>query len=259
VSGGATRILLARRASGSDHAAVFEAGGLRIEGGLALRRRVSYASVYGLERTRSWLWVGAGVVPVGLGGRDVPAPQLDAVETELRARIAALPDGDRRLGRLAARRAAQPRFPWLCAALALAFGAALVEGAEGRLALATELLFLLAFGLPAERWLGPRPLLASGAIGAPLAALAFPRAAASLAFQVAPTLCAAWIGLGAFARLRREAQLPVLARSAFDWMAPVALAFAVYGLASHASLPGLGLAALAGFAVGPLVLRSTPP
>jgi hypothetical protein len=258
VNGGATRILLARRASGSDHAAVFEPDGLRIEGGLALRRQIPYRSVYGVERAGAWLWVGGGLLPVGLGGRDVSAAQLDAVEQELRTRIGALSDGAARLGRLAARRAPRLRFPWLCAALALAFGAALVVDAESRLALATELLFLLAFGLPVERWLGPKPLLASGVAGALLGAL-FPRAAAGLALQVAPTLSAAWIGLAAFARLRRERELPVLARSAFDWMAPVALAFAAYGVASQASLPGLGLAVLAGFTVGPLVLRRTPP
>jgi hypothetical protein len=253
------RILLARRASGSDHAVVFEPDGLRIEGGFALRRRVSYRSVYGLERAGAWLWLGAGVVPVGLGGRDVPATQLDALALELRARVAALPDGARRLARLDARRAALLRFPWLCTALALACGAALATAAEGRLALATQLLFLLSFGLPAERWLGPKPLLASGAVGALIGALVFPLPAASLAQQVAPALSAAWVGLLAFVRLRREVELPVLARSAFEWLAPLALAFAVQGVASGASPLPLGLAALAGFAVAPLVLRQRSP
>ena len=253
------RILLARRASGSDHAVVFEPHGLRIEGGLALRRQVPYRSVYGLERAGAWLWLGTGVLPVGLGGRDVPAAQLDAVESELRARIVALPDGAARLTRLAARRAARLHVPWLCAALALACGAALVAGVEARLALATQLLFALAFALPAERWLGPLPVLASGAAGALAGALVPPPAEASLAQQVAPALAAAWLGLAAFVRLGREAELPVLARSAFGGLAPLALAFGAYAVASRASLAGLGLAALAGFAVAPLVLRRASP
>jgi hypothetical protein len=250
-----TRILLARRTSGSDHAALFEPDGLRIEGGFAPRRRVPYRSVYGLERAGTWLWLGSGILPVGLGGRDVPAAQLDAVEAELRARIAALPDGTRRLARLDARRTARLHLPWLCPALALVCGAAPASGAESPLALATQLMILLAFGLPAERWLGPMPLLASGLVGVSSAALVSPRLVAGFPLPLAPALSAAWIGLLAFVRLRREAGLPVLARSAFEWLAPLALALAVCGVASGAGALTLGLAALAGFAAAPLVLR----
>jgi hypothetical protein len=128
---------------------------------------------------------------------------------------------------------------------------------EARLALATQLLFALAFALPAERWLGPLPVLASGAAGALAGALIPPPAEASL--QVAPALAAAWLGLAAFVRLRREAELPVLARSAFEGLAPLALAFGAYAVVSRASLAGLGLAALVGFAVAKLVLRRASP
>jgi hypothetical protein len=256
MNGAATRILLARRASGREHAAVFEPEGLRVEGGFAPRRRVAYRAVHGLERAGAWLWVGCGPLPVGLGGRDVPAARLAALEAELRARIAALPDGASRLARLDARRPARPHFPWL--ALALVAALALALAGAFRFMLATDLLLALGLGLVAERWLGRLPLLASG-LAAALAAAWLERPAewlglASLAARVLP---ASWIGLLAFARLRRERELSVLARSAFDLTAPLAFAFAVYALASGMRPLLLGMALLVGFATAKLVLRRT--
>ena len=253
------RILLARRASGSDHAVVFEPDGLRIEGGFALRRRVPYRSVYGLERAGAWLWVGAGALPVGLGGRGVPAAQLSAVEAELRARIGALPDGGRRLARLDVRRAARVHAPWLTALLAVALGVALATTAAGWLDLATDLLFLLCFGLLAECWLGTPPALACAAAALLAASLVEPPAALADLAAAARILPAGWVGLLAFARLAREPALSVRVRSACELAAPLALAFGLHGLAVHASPLPLGLGLLAGCAVAPLVLRSTSP
>jgi hypothetical protein len=254
------RILLARRASGSDHAVRFEPDGLCIEGGFALRRRLPYRSVVGLERAGAWLWLGTGVLPVGLGGRDVPAAQLDAVEAELRARIAALPDGARRLARLDARRSVPVRPPWLTLALGAALASALAATGTGRLDVATHALFLLAFGLLAECRLGARPALAAAAAAGLAAGLAEPPSgAAGFAACVAHALPAGWIGLVAFARALREPGLSVRARSALELVAPLALAFAAHGAASGASALALGLAALAGFAVAPLVLRQRSP
>jgi hypothetical protein len=256
-NGNGERILLARRASGQDHGVVFGPDALRIEGGFALRRRIPYRSIRGLERAGAWLWLGAGFWPAALGGRDVAPAKLDTVEAELRARVAALPGGERRL---AAPRAPRLHRPWLSLALASALaGAGLALAREPRLALATDVLLLLAVGLVAERWLGRAPLVASGAAG-----LLAGGGAGMAAFLAAPAgfaaraLCAAWIGLLAFARLRRAAALSVLARSAFDATAAVALAFGAHALASGASPLALAAAALAGSAVAPLVLRHTP-
>jgi hypothetical protein len=250
-------MLLARRASGQDHGVVFGPDALRIEGGFALRRRIPYRSIRGLERAGAWLWLGAGFWPAALGGRDVAPARLDTVEAELRARVAALPGGARRL---AAPRAPRLHRPWLAVALAAAFvGAGLALGTEPPLALATDGLLLLAVGLVAERWLGHAPLLASGAAGVLAGGLvAFPALLAAPAGFAVRALGAAWIGLLVFTRLRRAAALSVLARSAVDATAVVALAFGVHALASGASPLALAAAALAGSAVAPLVLRHTP-
>jgi hypothetical protein len=251
VNGNGTRILLARRASGCDLAVVFEPDALRIEGGFATRRRVAYRSVYGLERAGAWLWLGAGLWPVAIGGRDVPPAQLARVEAVLRERIASLPDGERRTARLAARRAARLHRPWLSAAVAVLLAGALVTRPVGRLALATDGLLLLAVGLLAERWLGRGPLVASGAAGLLAGGLLAPPSLV----ESARALAAAWIGLVAFARLWREAELSVLARSAFEAAAPLALILCVHAFASGAGLLPLAAATLAGFAAAPLVLR----
>jgi len=258
-NGNGARVLLARRASGSDHGVVFGPDALRIEGGFALRRRIPYRSIHGVERTGAWLWLGAGFWPVALGGRDVAPAKLDAVEAEVRARVAALPDAERRLASLAGRGAPRPHRPWLGVALAAALAGAVAFGAGERLALATDGLLLLAVGLVAERWLGRTALVASGAAGVLAAGLL---ASASLlaapASFAARALCAAWIGLVAFARLRRADPLSVLARSAFDATAAVAFAFFVQALAAGASPLALAAAALAGCAAAPLVLPRTP-
>jgi hypothetical protein len=256
---GGVRVLLARRASGCDHAAVFEPDALRIEGAWPWRRRVAYRRVYGLERAGERLWVGAGFVPALLGGRDVPAAQLDLVVAELRARVAALPGGPRRLARLDARRAARVRSPRLTLVLGAALAAALAATGAGPRELAA-VLFALAFGTLAEAWLGPRPALAAGAAAVLAAGLAaLPAAAADPGAFAARALAAGWIGLAGFARLLREGGLPVRARSALDLALPLALGFAAHAAASRASPLALGLAALAGFAVAPLVLRGRSP
>ena len=248
------RILLARRASGSDHAVVFAPDGLWIEGGFTLRRRIPYRSVHGLERAGAWLWLGTGLLAVGLGGRDVPPAQLAALEVELRARIAALPDGARRLARIDARPPSATRVPWLATALAPAAGFALYESASP-LGLAPDLLFALAFALSVERWLGRLALLAAAVTGLGAASLAGPAAPASFAACGAAASC----GLLAFARLVREGRLGVLARSALDGTALLALAFGLYELAVDAPGRALAVAALAGFALAPLVLRPRTP
>jgi len=257
MSGAATRILLARRTSRRDHTVVFEPGVFRVEGVPCLpRRRIAYRSVYGVERAGVTLWIGAGFVPAGLGGRDVPPAQLAAAEAELRARIAALPDGARRLARLDARRAARVHPPWLTVALAAVLGLAFASASDGKLGLATELLFLLSLGFLAEPWLGPLRLLASGAAALIAGGWVEPAATvAGLAALAARLLPASWIGLVAFTRLLRERGLSVRERSGFDLAAPLALGFVVEAFASGASLLPLGLAALAGFAIAPLVLR----
>jgi hypothetical protein len=257
---GGVRILLARRASGCDHAAVFEPDALRVEGAWPWQRRVAYRRVHGLERAGAWLWVGAGLVPAVLGGCDVPAAQLDLVAAELRARVAALPDGARRRARIDARRAARVRPPWLTLALGAAFAGALAAGGTGAREAATPLLFVLALGALVESWLGPRAALAGGAAALLAAGLAVPSAAAAgPAAFAARVLPAGWIGLAVFARLACERRLSVRARGALDLALPLALAFAAHAAASRASPLALGLAALAGCAAAPLVLRERSP
>jgi hypothetical protein len=251
-----TRILLARRASGSDHALVFEPDGFRVEGGFAPSRRVAYRRVYGIERAGAWLWVGAGVAPVIVGGGLAAAASLDAAAAELRARVAALPDGAERLARFDARRPPRARLPWLAPALAALLGGVLAAEEALSLSAAAELLFGLALALLGERWLGAWPLFASGAAALLAASLAErPASLAGLATLAAPGLAAGWLGLLACARLLRERSLAVRERSAFDLAAPLGLAFLLSALATAASPLALALGLAAGLGAGLLVLR----
>jgi hypothetical protein len=248
------RILLGRRASGREHALVLEPDGFRVEAGCTRRRPVAYASVYGLERAGARLWVGAGLVPVLLIGGTVPGA-LEQAEAALRARIAALPDGAARLARLDARRTRRARLPWLAPALALALAGA--PAPEGAFAPATGagILFALALGLLAERWLGARPILVCGVAALLAAGLAErPAGAASLALVAAPALASGWLGLLACARLFRERTLAVRERSAFDLALPLGLAFVLTALAWGASPAALVVGGAAGLAAGLLVL-----
>jgi hypothetical protein len=259
VSDAAKRIVLAERAPRPDYAVALGADGFVVEGvPLLPARRVAARGVYGLERSGARLWVGAGFVPLVLGGKDVPAERLARVEAELRAQVGALPDGRWRLARFDARHTVRLHRPWLTAAavLALVLTFALEPHPVGPLSFATDLLLLLTFGLLAEPWLGALRVLATGAV-ALLAAGAVAPAEQWLA--LAPlALALGWAGLLAVVRLRREPELSVRFRSALDAGALLALVLGVRALAVGESLAALTLAALAGVLFAPLVLRGWP-
>jgi hypothetical protein len=196
-------------------------------------------------------------MPVVVGGGAAPAGALDQAEAALRARIAALPDGAARLARLDLRRIPRARLPWLAPALAAGVAGALAaEGALGALATA-ELVFALALGLLAERWLAAPPLLVAGVAALLAACLAERPALAGLAPLAATALGGGWLGLLACARLLRERTLAVRERSAFDLALPLGLAFALIALAGGASPLALTLSVAAGLAAGLLVLPRT--
>jgi hypothetical protein len=248
------RVLLARRTSGTDYAVVFESDGVCIEGGFALRRRVPYRAVSGLERHGPWLWLASGLVPTALGGRDVEPERLDGVERELRRRIGALPAGERRLARLDRRRPSDRRVPWVSVGATLAAGVALLPGTDEPLALAASLLLFLAFGLVVEGWLGLGPALVSAGAGL-LAAQGIVSGMGGAGVATPQLVSAAWIGLLGFTRVLREAELSVLTRSAIDTAALVAVAFFAVALVSGTSPRLLLASALAGFVSGALVPR----
>ncbi len=258
MSPASTRIVLLERAPRPDYAVVFEPGAFVVEGVPWLgRRRIPTRNVFGLERSGAWLWIGAGVVPVVLGGEDVPAERLARVEAELRARLGALPGGAGRLARLDARRAVKLHRPWLTLALALAFGVGLVLAPQAGSALrsATNVLLLVSLGLLAEPWLGGWRVLASG--GA--AWLAASAATASPWLALAPlALALGWVGLLAAVRMLREPELSVRFRSALDGSALLSLAVAAHALSVGAPPLGLACAVLAGALVALLVLRHWP-
>ena len=167
VSPASRRIVLTERAPRPDYAVVFEPDAFAVEGVPWLgRRRISTRNVFGIERSGAWLWVGAGLVPVVLGGDDVPAERLARVEAELRA---ARRSARRRVAAGAARRTLRARLhrPWLTLALAIAFGVAFTLEPQGGSPLrsATNALLLVSIGLLAEPWLGALRLLASGGAG----------------------------------------------------------------------------------------------
>ena len=248
------RIVLGVRAPRRDHAVAFEADAFVVEGvALLPDRRVALRDVYGIERSGGRLWIGAGCVPVVLGGADAPPERLARIEAELRARIGALPDGPGRLARLDARRPLWPHRPWLTAALVLGLGVA--AGSTG-LRAATDLLLLLAFGLVAEAALGAVRLALCGA-AALLAARICAAGGATLA--LAPlALALGWAGLLAFVRLRHEPTLGVRTRSALGgslWLAPLLV---VHALAAGVPARALAAAALAGVLVAPPLLRRWP-
>jgi len=258
VSSVATRFLLAERAPRPVYAVAFEADAFVVEG-VPWRgsRRVALRDVFGIERSGAWLWIGAGVVPVVLGGEDVPAERLARVGAELRARLAALPAGAARLARLDLRRAVKLHRPWLTCGLALAFGVAFVLAPREAPALrtATNVLLLVSLGLLAEPWLGAWRVLASGAAAwlAASAATASPwRALAPLAFALG------WAGLLAAVRMLREPELSVRFRSALDGGVLLSLAVAAHALSLHAPPLGLASAALGGALVALLTLRHWP-
>jgi len=252
-----TRIVLAERAPRPDYAVAFEAEAFVVEGvALLPNRRVALRDVYGLERAGAWLWVGAGFVPVVLGGDAAGAERLAQVEAELRARIRALPGGGGRLARLDARRVHRLRRPWLTAALVLGLGfAAGVAGAFG-LRAAASLLLLLAVGLGVEPVLGAARLFAGG--GAALLA-AFASAAGGVALANAPLAVAlGWAAQLVFVRLRREPALGVRTRSALDGgllLVPVLIAHA---LGAGVEARALAAAALAAALLAPLLVRRWP-
>ena len=223
------------------------------------RRRVALRDVYGIERVGAHLWIGAGLVPVVLGGRAAPAEALARVEAELRARIGLLPGGRARLARIDARRARSPRLPWLTVTLALALAALGVEqglAAQAPLRLASDLLWLVALGLLAEPWLGAVRALASGAAAACAAALLAP---AGALVSLAPLAVAlGWAGTLAVLRLSREPLLGVRLHGALDAGAPLGLALVLHALGFGAAPLALLGAALAGALVAPLALRGRP-
>ena len=258
MSSASRRIVLAERAPRPDYAVVFEPDAFAVEGVPWLgRRRIATRSVFGIERSGAWLWVGAGIVPVVLGGDDVPAERLARVEAELRAELGALPDGAWRLARLDARCAARLHRPWLTLALGLAFGVAFALEPQGGspLRMATNVLLLVGVGLLAEPWLGALRVLASG--GA--AWLAASAASSSLWFGWAPlALALGWLGLLGAVRMLRESALSVRFRSALDGSALLSVAVAAHALSVGAPPLGLACAVLAGALVALLVLRRWP-
>lgn len=254
----APRIVLAERAPRSDYAVAFEPDAFVVEG-VPWRgsRRVALRDVFGIERSGAWLWIGAGVVPVVLGGEDVPAERLARVEAELRARLAALPGGAARLARLDMRRAAKLHRPWLTLALALALSVAFALAPQDVSALraATNVLLLVSLGLLAEPWLGAWRVLASGAA----AWLAASAASASPWRALAPLAVAlGWAGLLAAVRMFHEPELSVRCRSALDGGALLSLAVAAHALGLGAAPLGVAAAALAGALVASRTLRHWP-
>jgi len=251
------RIVLAGRAPRPDYAVRFDAESFVVEGvALLPDRRVALRDVYGVERSGAWLWVGAGFVPVVLGGDEASAERLARVEAELRARIRALPGGAERLARLDARRAQRLRRPWLTGALVLGLGfASGVAGAFG-LRAATDLLLLLAFGLLAEPSFGAVRLAASGGV-ALLAAFAVAPGGAGLA--LAPlTLAFGWAALLACARLCRDFALSVRTRSACEGGLLLLPVLAAHAFGAGAPGRALTAAALAAALVASLLLRRWP-
>jgi len=250
------RVVLAERGARGTYAVVLDDEAMVVEGVALLGcRRVPHLRVYGLERAGAWLWVGVSPMAIALGGEDVPSEQLARVEAALRARVGALPDGAGRLARFDARRSVRLRFPWLTAALGLAFVLvfAFAPGTHETLRFATNLLLLVALGLLAEPWLGSLRTLASGA-AALLAASALPGDGIGLVLApLAPAL--GWAGVLAFARLRREPVLGVRFRSALDGGALLVVALGAHALSLASGGAGLLLAGLAGFGIGPLLLR----
>lgn len=249
------RIVLAERGA-STHAVVLDDEAIVVEGGALLkRRRIPYLRLYGLERAGAWLWVGVGLLPVVLGGEDVPSEQLARVEVALRARVGALPDGASRLARFDARRTVRLQFPWLTAVLCLAFVLvfALEPGGHETLRFATNLLLLASLGLLAEPWLGALRTLASGAAALLVASALLGDGIGLALAPLAPAL--GWAGSLVFARLRREPVLGVRCRSALDSGALLLVALAAHALSLASGGAGLLLAGLAGFGIAPLLLR----
>ena len=248
--------MLADRGARGTYAVVLDDEAMVVEGMALLgRRRIPHARMYGLERAGGWLWVGAGFVPVALGGEDVLSEQLARVEAALRVRVGALPDGASRLARFDARRTVRLQLPWLTAALCLGFALVFgfASGTQETLRFATSLLLLVSLGLLAEPWLGATRTLASGA-AALLAASALPGEGSGLA--LAPlALALGWAGSLAFARLRREPVLGVRFRSALDSGAVLVVALAAHALWLASGGAGLLFAGLAGYGIGPLLLR----
>jgi hypothetical protein len=258
VSAPSERIVLAERPARGAYAIVLDDESFVVEGVARLgRRRVPYLRVYGLERAGAWLWVGVGLVPVALGGEDVPSEQLARLEAALRARIGALPDGASRLARFDARRTLRLQFPWLTAALCLGFAlvsvSGLASGTQETLRFTTNLLLLLSLGLLAEPWLGATRTFVSGAL-ALLTASALSGDGIGLALApLAPAL--GWAGSLVFARLRREPVLGVRFRSALDSAALLVVALGAHALSLASGSAALLLAGLVGFGIGPLLLR----
>jgi hypothetical protein len=252
------RVVLAERAPGPDYAVRFEEGAFVVEGvGRLGGRRVPTRAVFGLERAGAWLWIGAGVIPAVIGGDDVPAERLARVEAELRAALRALPDGQRRLARLDARRTVRLHRPWLTAALGVAAAAALVFAPQPGPALTfvTNALLLVAVGLLVEPWLGAVRAFVSGAAGWLAAASASGRPWLALV-PLGVTL--GWIGFLAVVRVWRETALSVRLRCALDASALFAFAAVAHALATGAPPLAVAAAVLAGALVAPIVLRRWP-
>ncbi len=251
------RIVLAARGARPDYAIALDAESFVVEGvPLLPNRRIALRAVYGLERAGAWLWIGAGVVPVVLGGIDVTAERLTQAEAALRARIGALPGGPGRVARLDARPALRPVRPWLTLALmgALVLAFAVAPGAAAGLRFTVHLLLLFSIGLVAEPWLGRLRVFASGG-AALLVASVLPPSAAWL--ELAPLALALGLaGSLVFVRLRREHALSVRVRSALDGSVLLVLVLVAYGLVTVGGVALL--AALAGCLVAPLVLRHWP-
>jgi hypothetical protein len=263
-----TRIVLAQRTPRPDYAVGFEADAFVVEGvALLPDRRVALRDVYGLERAGAWLWVGAGFVPVVLGGDAAGSERLAQVEAELRARIGALPSGGDRLARLDARRVHQLRRPWLTAALVLGLG--LAAGATGAFGVraAACLLLLLAVGLSVEPVLGAVRLFAAGgaallaafALGDVPSAVAFTNVPLAVSFTNVPLIVSfGWAAPLVFVRLRREPVLGVRTRSALDGGLLLVPLLIAHALGAGVEVRALAAATLAAALLARLLLRRWP-
>ncbi len=248
-----------------EHALVFDADAALLTGAAALfarQRRLPYRRIRELERSSAGghsqlaITLARAWRPVLVGGPRADAGAVEAAQHELRARIAALPDGSNRLARIDAARRAVARPPWVTltgvASLAVLFAAL---GGRDPLRFASCELLLLALGRSAEGCVGSLHtlrLLGLASAAGWLCAFAWgggvEGAAVSLAFGL--------VGLLAYLRAFRVRSLPLRLRPAVDASLGIGLVLLI-GAARGAEPAALAAFGVALFA-SPLLLRGWP-